>query len=65
MSGGRTSAMARARVTLAAWLVGEGNQPEWPGIHLLNPALAYPARHAAILLAWDAALDALPEHVLP
>ncbi|MGE8131985.1 iron-sulfur cluster assembly scaffold protein [Novosphingobium subterraneum] len=57
--------IARARVTLAAWLAGEGNQPEWPGIHLLNPALAYPARHASILLAWDAALDALPEHVLP
>lgn len=59
------SDIAMARAALAAWLAGEGKLPAWPGVGLLDPALAYPARHAAILLAWDAALDALPEHVLP
>jgi NifU-like protein involved in Fe-S cluster formation len=48
-----------ARLSLAAWLAGQGPAPAWPGIDLIAPARAYPARHGAILLAWDAALDAL------
>jgi NifU-like protein involved in Fe-S cluster formation len=48
-----------ARVALAAWLAGTGAMPDWPGIALVEPALGYPARHDAILLAWDAALAAL------
>ena len=51
--------IAEARQSLAAWLNGEGRPPDWPGIALLDPACAYPARHGAILLAWDAALAAL------
>ena len=51
--------LAEARVRLAAWLTGAGETPDWPGIVLLEPARAYPARHGAILLAWDAALAAL------
>ena len=34
-------------------------RPDWPGIALLAPARAYPGRHGAIMLAWDAALRAL------
>ncbi len=48
-----------ARQALAAWLTNDGAMPDWPGIALLEPARGYPARHGAILLAWDAALDAL------
>lgn len=59
------SDIAMARASLATWLAGEGKLPAWPGVGLLEPALAYPARHAAILLAWDAALDALPKQVCP
>lgn len=58
---GRTE-VAAARKAIAAWLEGEGGTPDWPGIDLLAPARAYPARHAAILLAWDAALGALPDN---
>lgn len=54
------SQVAAARNELALWLAGEGAEPPWPGIVLLDPARAYPARHAAILLAWDAALAAIP-----
>lgn len=58
---GRTRAgIAEARDRIAAWLGGEGDQPDWPGIAALEPALVYPGRHAAILLSWDAALAALP-----
>lgn len=57
---GRTgSQIAQARAALADWLAGDGPMPDWPGIALVEPALGYPARHGAILLAWDAALAAL------
>lgn len=52
--------IAAARAQIAAWLGGSAPAPAWPGLDLLAPALAYPARHAAILLAWDAALAAMP-----
>ncbi len=51
--------IAGARVALADWLEGSGAMPDWPGIALVEPALGYPARHGAIMLAWDAALAAL------
>ncbi|MCA1661876.1 MAG: iron-sulfur cluster assembly scaffold protein [Novosphingobium sp.] len=57
---GRNAAgIAKARKALTAWLTGAGEAPDWPGIDLLDSARAYPARHGAILLAWDAALAAL------
>ena len=57
---GRTRAdIVKARAELAGWLAGETGEPEWPGVLLIEPALAYPARHDAIVLAWDAALAAL------
>jgi NifU-like protein involved in Fe-S cluster formation len=52
-------AICEARSSLAVWLAGDGAEPAWPGIALIAPARAYPARHGAILLAWDAALAAL------
>ena len=56
---GRTAAeLAESCVALAAWLAGEGAVPDWPGIAALEPALGFPARHAAIMLAWEAALAA-------
>ena len=53
------SGIAAARAALADWLAGECAMPAWPGIALVEPALGYPARHDAIMLAWDAALEAL------
>lgn len=55
--------LSAARDAIQQWLAGEGPQPDWPEIGLLAPAVSYPARHAAILLAWDAALDALATQV--
>ncbi len=51
--------IAATRAELAAWLVGSAPAPDWRGIALLDAARDYPARHGAILLAWDAALAAL------
>jgi len=52
--------IARAQEAIALWLKDEGPLPDWPGLAVLAPAAAYPARHGAILLAWKAALAALP-----
>ena len=47
------------------WLTGEGPQPDWPGIEMLAVALPHKGRHAAILLPWRAALDALSKATPP
>ena len=51
--------LARARDALAAFLDGSRTDPgDWPGLDLLRPARPYKARHASILLAFDAAAEA-------
>jgi NifU-like protein involved in Fe-S cluster formation len=58
---GRTrEELAVALGELEAWLAGKAAIPGWPGLEAIAAARAYPARHGAILLAWRAALDALP-----
>ena len=57
---GRDAAqLAAALDSIENWLADHGETPDWPGIAILEPARAYPARHAAILLPWKAALAAL------
>ena len=57
---GRAAAgLAASEAEVAAWLQNSGPCPDWPGLDLLTPAIAFPARHGAILLPWKAALDAL------
>lgn len=51
-----------ARTSLADWLAGaRAVPPDWPGIEALVSARAYPARHAAILLPFNAASVAMGE----
>jgi NifU-like protein involved in Fe-S cluster formation len=45
---------------IAAWLAGERDLPDWPGLNALAQARDYPARHGAIRLAWQAARELLP-----
>ncbi len=49
-----------AHAAMRDWLAGEGAQPDWPGIDAIARARDYPGRHGAILLAWQAADEALP-----
>lgn len=58
-TGRQVAELRETRAALAGWLGGEADRPDWPGIDLLDPARAYPARHGAILLAWDAAISAM------
>lgn len=54
-------AIAAGEASIRDWLAGEHpDLPDWPGLSAIAPARAYPARHGAILLAWRAALEALP-----
>ena len=56
---GRTAdELIAARDALAAWMAGEGVEPDWPGVAVLAPARGYPARHASIRLAFEAAAAA-------
>ncbi len=55
-------AIRTAHDDLAAYLSGTSDRlPDWPGIDRLAPARAYPARHASILLAFDAAAAAIED----
>lgn len=63
---GRTQAEIEAALdALEAWLGGAGPLPDWPGLATIAPAAAFPGRHGAILLAWQAALAALSADPLP
>jgi NifU-like protein involved in Fe-S cluster formation len=56
---GRTpDELAAARDRLTRWLAGEGELPDWPGMEALVRARDYPARHASIRLAFEAAAEA-------
>ena len=53
------------RDAIAAWFRGSDSAPpDWPGFELLAPARDYPARHGAILLPFDAAIQALEEQAV-
>lgn len=57
---GRDAAeLERARDELGAFLKGERDEPgDWPGIKVLEAARPYPARHASILLPFEAVAEA-------
>lgn len=48
-----------ALAAMNAWVAEEGEIPDWPGIEAISAAVAYPARHGAMLLPWQAAHAAL------
>jgi NifU-like protein involved in Fe-S cluster formation len=48
-----------AERAIASWLAGEAELPDWPGLNAIAAARDYPARHGAIMLAWQAARDLL------
>ena len=60
---GRSSAeLARARDELAAYLAGGRDDPgDWPGLAIFAEARPFTARHAAILLPFQAAAQAAEE----
>ncbi len=51
--------LAAAHAALAGFLRGSSDTPgDWPGLEVLGPARPHKARHASILLAFDAAAAA-------
>lgn len=57
---GRTAGeLEQARDSLAAYLAGgREDAGDWPGLSIFAVARSYPARHASILLAFEAAAEA-------
>ena len=56
------SELGRARDALAEFLAGGRDHPgDWPGLEILGEARAYPARHASILLPFQAVAEAAEE----
>lgn len=58
--------LAQAHALLVAWLKGSGPLPDalavrFPRLGLFEPARAHPARHASILLSFEAAAAAAAE----
>ena len=41
------------------WLADKGPLPDWPGLDAIEAARAFPGRHGAMMLPWQAALAAL------
>ena len=57
---GKTEAdIENALTAIQAWLAGKSADEPYPGFALLSPAIAYPARHEALLLPFRTALAAL------
>ncbi|MDO5657861.1 MAG: iron-sulfur cluster assembly scaffold protein [Paracoccus sp. (in: a-proteobacteria)] len=59
--------LERAATELEAMLKEGGAAPAAPfeGLEVLRPARDYPNRHASIMLAWQAAIDAIDEANAP
>ncbi len=51
--------LAEVKMALAAFLAGSANHPgDWPGLEVFANAVPHHARHAAILLPFEAAAEA-------
>ncbi|HZF96425.1 MAG TPA: iron-sulfur cluster assembly scaffold protein [Allosphingosinicella sp.] len=58
--------LTEARNALAAYLKGERDDPgDWPGLGIFAEARRYAARHASILLAFEAAAEAAEKAARP
>lgn len=51
--------IAAALAEIRRWLQGGGDLPGWPGLGAITAARDFAARHGAIILPWQAALQAL------
>ncbi|SFF94063.1 hypothetical protein SAMN05518801_10414 [Novosphingobium sp. CF614] len=49
-----------AGTAIASWLAGASELPDWPGLSAIAAARDYPARHGAVMLPWNAAMQVLP-----
>jgi NifU-like protein involved in Fe-S cluster formation len=59
IAGADPALIAATREAIAQWLDGNAPLPNWPGLDALAPAREHRGRHGALMLAWDAAIQAL------
>jgi NifU-like protein involved in Fe-S cluster formation len=58
-SGRSLPSLADTAGAIEAWLAGDGDLPDWPGLDAIAAARDFPGRHGAVLLPWTAARDML------
>jgi NifU homolog involved in Fe-S cluster formation len=58
-AGHSRSQIQETALAVAAWLAGEREMPDWPGLRAIAAARGYPGRHGAVMLPWNAATQAL------
>jgi NifU-like protein involved in Fe-S cluster formation len=51
--------LAETRDAITRWLAGEGAMPDWPGLAALTAVVPHSARHGAVRLPFEAAVDAI------
>jgi NifU-like protein involved in Fe-S cluster formation len=51
--------LAATRDAIARWLAGEGVMADWPGLAALAAVVPHSARHGAVRLPFEAAVDAI------
>jgi NifU-like protein involved in Fe-S cluster formation len=51
--------LTAARDAIARWLAGEGAMPDWPGLAALAAVVPHSARHGAVRIPFEAAVDAV------
>ena len=54
--------LVSTRTQIENWLDSNGGAPTWPGFETLLPVREYPGRHGALVLPWNAAIEALSSH---
>lgn len=59
ISGRSSNEIRLARDAIQSWLSGAGELPDWPGLELIEAARDSSGRHGALLLSWNAAVEAL------
>ena len=59
ISGRSPAEIAAARDSISKWLSESGALPDWPGFELIEMAKDSKGRHGALLLPWNAAVEAL------
>jgi len=51
--------LAETRDAIARWLAGGDVTPDWPGLAALSAVVPHSARHGAVRLPFEAAVDAI------
>lgn len=59
ISGKGAAEILAIRGQIDSWLNADASPPDWPGFEALHPVREHTGRYGALLLPWNAAIEAL------